>query len=145
MPGSQPIREADHDFQDAYGADYSKRHTLYHDFNYQAGSWKGSRRVACQIERKAGELCPRHAFIVTTLAAHPQEVIHDYHKRGQMENFIKEAKLDFGMDTLSHSAFLTNAVKLLIRTLAYNLINFMKRLTLPKAYQKSRLRHYVSF
>ena len=78
-------------------------------------------------------------FIMTTLAAHPQEVIHAYHKRGQMENFIKEAKLDFGMDTLSHSIFRTNAVKILIRALAYNLINFMKRLLLPKTYQKSRL------
>jgi len=56
-----------------------------------------------------------------------------------MENFIKEAKLDFGMDTLSHASFLTNAVKLLIRGLAYNLISFMKRLVLSKIYQKSRL------
>ncbi len=133
------IREADLEFYAAYGTDYTKNHNLYHDFKYQAGSWEKPRRVACRIERHVGEFYPRHTFIVTTLAAHPKEVIQVYHKRGQMENFIKEAKLDFGMDTLSHSSFLTNAVKLLIRALAYNLINFMKRLILPKAYQKNRL------
>ena len=132
-------RAADDEFYATYGTDYSKSHNLYHDFTYQAGSWDISRRVVCRIERHAGELCPRHTFIVTNLTAHPQEVIAVYHKRGQMENFIKEAKLDFGMDTLSHSSFLTNAVKLLIRGLAYNLISFMKRLVLPKAYKKSRM------
>lgn len=132
-------RAADNEFYTAYGTDYSRSHSLYHDFTYQAGSWDKSRRVVCRIERNANELCPRHTFIVTNLTAHPREVIGVYHKRGQMENFIKEAKLDFGMDTLSHSSFLTNAVKLLIRGLAYNLINFMKRLVLPKIYQKSRL------
>ena len=132
-------RAADDEFYANYGTDYSKSHSLYHDFNYQAGSWDKSRRVVCRIERHADELCPRHTFIVTNLTAHPQEVIGVYHKRGQMENFIKEAKLDFGMDTLSHSSFLTNAVKLLIRGLAYNLINFMKRLVLPKIYRKCRL------
>ena len=132
-------RAADAEFYATYGTDYSKSHNLYHDFTYQAGSWDISRRVVCRIERHAGELCPRHTFIVTNLTAHPQEVIAVYHKRGQMENFIKEAKLDFGMDTLSHSSFLTNAVKLLIRGLAYNLISFMKRLVLPKAYKKSRM------
>jgi len=136
---SASSREADDEFYAAYGTDYSRCHNLYHDFDYQAGSWEKPRRVACRIERHADELCPRHTFIVTNLTAHPQEVIRVYHKRGQMENFIKEAKLDFGMDTLSHSSFLTNAVKLLIRGLAYNLINFMKRLVLPKIYQKSRL------
>ncbi len=49
-----------------------------------------------------------------------------------MENFIKEAKLDFGMGSLSHTSFLANAVKLAIKALAYNLINFMKRLIVPK-------------
>ena len=56
-----------------------------------------------------------------------------------MENFIKEAQFDFEIDTLNHSSFLTNAVKLLIRGLANNLINFIKRLVLPKIYQKSQL------
>lgn len=76
---------------------------------------------------------------MTDLSLHPQEIIKIYQKRGQMENFIKEAKLDFGMETLSHSSFLTNSVKLLIRALAYNLINLMRHLVLPKSHQKSRL------
>ena len=56
-----------------------------------------------------------------------------------MENFIKEAKLDFGMSQLSHSSFIANAIKFSVKALAYNIISFMKRLILPKSQQKSRM------
>lgn len=132
-------QSANDEFFELYGHDYTKCHNHYDAFHYQAGSWTKSRRVAVRIERHADEFYPRHTFIVTDLSLHPQEIIKIYHKRGQMENFIKEAKLDFGMETLSHSSFLTNSVKLLIRALAYNLINLMRHLVLPKSHQKSRL------
>jgi hypothetical protein len=56
-----------------------------------------------------------------------------------MENFIKEAKLDFFMDTSSHSSFTANAAKMLIKALAYNIINTMKRALFPVDMHKSRL------
>lgn len=57
-----------------------------------------------------------------------------------MENFIKEAKLDFFMDTSSHSSFTANANKcFFIKALAYNIINIMKRAVFPVDMHKSRL------
>lgn len=126
-------------FYEAFGQDYTNTHVVYDDFLYKASSWDNHRRVACKVERKAGELHPKHTFIVTNLEAFSSKVIKAYQKRGNMENFIKEAKLDFGMKSLSHSSFLANAVKLSIKALAYNLINFMKRLILPKEHRKSRM------
>ena len=133
---SQHVEKA---FYEAFNQDYTKTHALYEDFFYEAGSWDKERRVICKVERKVGELHPRHTFVVTNLNSFPQQVIKAYQKRGHMENFIKEAKLDFGMGSLSHTSFLANAVKLRIKALAYNLINFMKRLILPKKQRKSRM------
>ncbi len=103
-------------------------HTLYGEFMYRAKSWDRERRVVCKIQRKTDELLPRHIIVVTSLEASAKDVIRFYSKRGTMENFIKEAKLDFGMDTLSHSSYITNANRLMQMALAYNLNNLMRRL-----------------
>lgn len=133
------------DFQNLYGEDYTKEHIMYDTFHYQASSWEVSRRVVCKLERAAGELLPRVTFIVTSLEAEPKHVLKVYNKRGNMENFIKETKLDFGMDTLSHSSFLANSIKCLIKVLAYNLVNIMKRTVMPKEFIKSRMLTIRSF
>lgn len=85
-------------FMNTYGADYGKHHVMYDEFPYQAKSWQAPLRVICRIERAAGELLPRATFIVTTLKAEPKLVVRAYNKRGNMENFIKEAKIDFSME-----------------------------------------------
>ena len=43
------------------------------------------------------------------------------------------------MDTASHTTFIANAIKTLIKALAYSIVNIMKRFILPKDMQKSRL------
>jgi hypothetical protein len=126
-------------FMDVYGADYTKQHVMYNEFFYRAKSWIMPLRVICRVERAAGELLPRATFIVTTLAAEPKLVVKAYNKRGNMENFIKETKLDFSMRSTSHSSFMANAVKGLIKTLAYNIINIMKRVALPRDRQSCRM------
>ena len=131
--------EAVNAFMDAYGADYTKQHVMYDEFLYQAKSWKAPLRVICRVERAAGELFPRATFIVTTLVAEPKLVVKAYNKRGNMENFIKETKLDFSMESASHSSFMANAVKCLIKALAYNVANIMKRVVLPKDRQSCRM------
>lgn len=52
-----------------------------------------------------------------------------------MENFIKETKLNFGMENLSHSSSAANQAKAMILSLAYSIINTMKRLGMPKKYK----------
>lgn len=126
-------------FNEAHGKDFSKQHIMYDDFSYQAQSWSRPLRVVCRVERAAGELLPRATFIVTTLKADSKTVVKAYNKRGNMENFIKESKIDFFMESVSHSSFVSNAVKTMIKALAYNLINIMKRKVLPKDRAASRM------
>lgn len=126
-------------FMDTYGCDYTKHHIMYEEFHYQAKSWQMPQRVICRVERAAGELLPRATFITTTLKAEPKVIVKTYNKRGNMENFIKEAKIDFSMDSAGHSSFMANALKSLIKALAYSIVNIMKRKVLPKDRQSSRM------
>ncbi|MBF4693107.1 transposase [Fusibacter ferrireducens] len=41
-------------------------------------------------------------------------------------------KYHFFMSSVSHTSFILNAVKTIIKALTYNLINIMKRIVLPK-------------
>lgn len=43
------------------------------------------------------------------------------------------------MDTVSHSSFTANAVKALIKAIAYSVVNIMKRTVLPEDRKTSRL------
>ena len=65
---------------------------FYHDFRYQAGSWDHPRGVVAKVEWHSGELFPRVGFIVTTLTARPEGVVHFYNQRGTAEQWIKEGK-----------------------------------------------------
>ena len=126
-------------FWKTLGNDYTKHHVMYDDFYYQASSWSKPLRVICRLERAAGELVPRKTFIVTTLETFPANVVKAYNKRGNMENFIKEAKIDFSMESASHSSFMANLVKTMIKSLAYSVINIMKRLVFRGEHKKSRM------
>ena len=126
-------------FLTRYKMDYSKYHCQYDDFFYQAKVWKKSRRVVTKIERSPEELVPRKSFIVTSLMLDNPDIFRVYNNRGNMENYIKETKLDFGLDHLSHSSFLANQAKAMILAVAYSLVNAMKQMVLPKEFSKSRM------
>ncbi|MCK4261037.1 MAG: IS1380 family transposase [Halanaerobiales bacterium] len=131
--------ELTEEFYDKYGSDFTKMHTHYGEFMYRAKSWDKERRVVCKIQRKTGELLPSYTFVVTSMKASAKDVIRFYSKRGTMENFIKEAKLDFGMDTLSHSSYIANANRLMQMVLAYNLNNLMRRLCFSEDEKPKRM------
>ena len=102
---------------------------LYDDFYYQAGSWAYPRRVVCKVEKKQGELFAEHTFVVTNMDQPAKRLIKLYCKRGLMENYIKEFKNSFCM-SMSNRQMKINQNLLLICQIAYNLFNWMKRLTL---------------
>jgi hypothetical protein len=104
----------------------------YHDFSYQAASWKYPRRVVAKVEWHPGELFPRIGFFVTNLWAKPEGVMHFYNGRGTAEQWIKEGKYALKWTRLSCHRFVANQVRLQLFILAYNLGNFLRRLTLPK-------------
>lgn len=105
------------------------------DIVYQAGSWTIPRRIIIQSTRPAGELFFSHAFFVTNLSEtfSPQAIVTSYQKRGTMENFIKEAKDDFGFDQMKSHDFIVNEARMMMSLLAYNLTNWSLTLSSPLA------------
>lgn len=112
---------------------------VYGEFDYQAGSWNKPRRVVVKIEKPAGEITFKHTFIVTDMDLSPKNIVKFYSNRGTMENFIKEGKNGFAFDKMSSNEFQTNANKLQQMILAYNLINWFRRLCLPEAMKANRI------
>ena len=102
-------------------------------FSYQAGSWDKKRRVVAKVEWHPGELYPRVGFIVTNLTRPARRVVAFYNQRGTAEQHIKEGKNAILWTRLSCRKFQSNAVRLQLHALAYNLGNFMRTLALPEA------------
>ena len=112
----------------------------YHDFVYQAQSWDIPRRVVAKVEWHQGELFPRVGFVVTNLNLPSAGVTHFYNGRGTAEQWIKEGKYALNWTRLSCHMFVANQVRLWLFVLAYNLGNFMRRLTLPESVKHWSLR-----
>ncbi|KKK86120.1 hypothetical protein LCGC14_2766430, partial [marine sediment metagenome] len=109
-----------------------KPKVFYHSFQYQAKSWKRSRRVVAKVEWHQGELFPRVGFIVTNLNKRPKNVVRFYNGRGTAEQWIKEGKNAVKWTKLSCRTFKDNHTRLQLFALAYNLANFLRRLALPR-------------
>ena len=105
----------------------------YHDFVYQARSWDIRRRVVAKVEWHQGELFPRVGFVVTNLNLPSAGVTHYYNGRGTAEQWIREGRYALNWTRLSCHRFVANQVRLWLFVLAYNLGNFMRRLTLPES------------
>ena len=113
---------------------------VYGEFEYKAKSWETARRVACKIEKPYNQMTYLYTFVVTNLLElSSKDVISVYCKRGAMENLIKECKNGFDFRYASSSTMVVNANRLQIHGLAYNLFNWMRRLTFPKSLQKARI------
>jgi len=109
----------------------------FHDFKYQAASWKKKRRVVAKVEWHQGDLFPRVGFIVTNMSARADNVVKFYNGRGIAEQWIKEGKYALNWTRLSCKHFASNQVRLGLFVLAYNLGNFLRRLVLP-----GKLKHW---
>ena len=92
------------------------------------------------MEWHQGELFPRVGFVVTNLNLPPAGVTHFYNGRGTAEQWIKEGKYALNWTRLSCHRFVANQVRLWLFVLAYNLGNFMRRLTLPESVKHWSLR-----
>lgn len=112
----------------------------YQEFTYQAGSWDRPRRVVAKVAWNRGELLPRWGFIVTNLSYPPKGVTRLYNGRSTAEQWIKEGKRALKRTRLSCHRFVANQVRLALFVLAYNLGNFLRRLTLPEAVKDWSLR-----
>ncbi|MPQ44581.1 transposase, partial [Clostridium tarantellae] len=77
--------------------------------------------------------------VVTNMTLPPEQLIMFYSNRGTMENFIKESKNGFALDSMSSTSFLANANKLQLSLLAYNFNNWFRRLALSNKSKTNRI------
>ena len=103
-----------------------EKQRLFTSFIYQADSWDQPRRIIAKVEYT--RLGANQRFVVTNLSRNPQFVYDDlYVLRGDVENRIKELKLDLKADRLSCHRFLANQFRLLLHTMAYCLFRLLRR------------------
>jgi hypothetical protein len=96
---------------------------------YAARSWDRHRRIIVKAEHTAQGSNPR--YLVTNLRTEPK-YLYDrlYCARGDMENRIKEQQLDLFADRTSCHAWWPNQFRLLLASLAYTLLEAIRRLAL---------------
>lgn len=103
-----------------------QKQRLFGEFNYAAGTWDKQRRVIARIEHTEKGENPR--FITTTLAGESQQIYEQiYCARGEMENRIKEQQLGLFADRTSCHDFVANQFRLLLSSVAYVLIETLRR------------------
>jgi hypothetical protein len=81
----------------------------------------------------------RYHVIATDLECSAEEVIWEYHDRGQMENIIKELKIGIGMESLPSGDFGANSFWFSIGVMVYNTFVLQKMLLLPEEYKKKTI------
>jgi hypothetical protein len=95
-------------------------------------TWSRERRVVAKAEATLKGQNPR--FIVTSLSVDEHDGKTSYEKiycaRGEMENRIKECQLDMLADRLSANLFRVNQLRLWFASLAYVLVEALRRLGL---------------
>ena len=106
-----------------------EKQRLFVELRYGARSWGRRRRVIARLEHGAKGANPR--YVVTNLEGHGAELYDDlYCKRGEMENRIKEQQLDLFADRTSCHKWWPNQFRLLLASLAYSLMEAIRRLAL---------------
>ena len=112
---------------------------VYGEFRYAAATWGQSRRIVLKVEKPAGQITFMYTFIVTNMELKPEDIIRFYCNRGKMENFIKESKSGFDMDTMSSHSMTVNSNRMQVSVLVYNIFNWFRRLVLPRSMRKFRI------
>jgi hypothetical protein len=99
---------------------------LFGEFAYAAATWDKPRRIIARIEHADKGENPR--FIVTSLVGDGQQLYEQiYCARGEVENRIKEQQLGLFADRTSCHDFAANQFRLLLSSLAYVLIETLRR------------------
>jgi len=107
----------------------AEKQRLFSETMYAAKSWDRERRIIMKAEYGRQGSNPR--YVVTNLPGDPQKLYdRDYCARGDMENRIKEQQLDMFSDRTSCHNWWPNQLRLLLSSLAYILVETIRRLAL---------------
>lgn len=106
-----------------------EKQRLFGIIDYGARSWSKTRTVIVKAEHASRGANPR--FVVSNLKGDPQDLYDRlYCARGDMENRIKEQQLDLFSDRTSCHHWYPNQFRLLLSSLAYTLMEAIRRLAL---------------
>jgi hypothetical protein len=106
-----------------------EKQRIFKNLSYAADTWSLARRVVAKAEHTEEGRNPR--FIVTNLPGGARHLYEDvYCARGDMENRIKEQKLGLFSDRTSCHEWYSNQLRLLLSSLAYLLLDSIRRLAL---------------
>ena len=107
-------------------AESGAKQRRFAELTYGARSWDRMRRVIARIEHGPRGANPR--FVVTNLAGDGRALYEQlYCARGEMENRIKEQQLQLFADRTSCHGWWPNQFRLLLASLAYTLIDAIRR------------------
>jgi len=120
------------------------------EFTYQPIRWKKAHRfivIRRPIPEEPSEQLTlfslgkySYQVIVTNLRINPLNVWKFYNARAGVELIIKELKGDYPLAKIPTKHFAANETYFHLLLFAYNLINWFKRLCLPKEFQKMTLK-----
>jgi len=126
------LNEAGRDYIKEAKKEYEKTGTkqrIFADILYGARTWDRERRVIVKAEHNHLGSNPR--YVVTNLEEAAQYLYEKlYCARGNMENRIKEQQLDLFSDRTSCHRWWPNQLRLLLSSLAYVLIETIRRIGL---------------
>lgn len=80
-----------------------------------------------------------YQVFVSNLSLKPENVWYFYKGRANIEKDIREVKEDYALAKIPTKIFQANQMYFLLLLLAYNIVNWFKRICLPPKYQKSTL------
>ena len=106
-----------------------QKQRLFDRAEYQAGTWDRPRPLILKAEHN--DQGPNPRFLVSNLPDEAAALYDDrYCGRGQMENHIKEQQLGLFADRTSCHRFVHNQLRVLLSTLAYVLVDYVRRVAL---------------
>lgn len=106
-----------------------EKQRLFAELHYGARTWSRRRRVIARLEHGPMGANPR--YVVTNLPGDGQHLYDRlYCRRGEMENRIKECQLNLFADRTSCHDWWPNQFRLILSSLAYVLIEAVRRLAL---------------
>ena len=102
---------------------------IYNELHYAAQTWDRTRRVIVKAEHNSHG--PNTRYVLSNLPGTPKHLYEKvYCARGDMENRIKEQQLYLFADRTSCHAWWANQFRLLLSSLAYTLVEHLRRTAL---------------
>jgi hypothetical protein len=119
------------------------------EFFYQPSHWKEPHRfvvIRRPIPEKDSDqltlfTLKRYAYqiFVTNLSLQPEKIWYFYRPRAAIETIIRELKENYALAKIPTHSFQANELYFHLLLLAYNIVNWFKRLCLPPRFQKATL------